>query len=59
MALTLVAADLLMVHARASLDRRLGSRTALARLAKSPPVMIASFVVIAGVGVAARAVQQM
>ena len=59
MALTLVVAGLLMVHARASLDRRLRSRTPIARLAQTLPVMTASFVVIAGVGLAARALQQM
>ena len=59
MALTLVAAGLLMVHARASLDRRLRGRTPMARLAQALPVMTASFVVIAGVGLAARALHQM
>ena len=59
MALTLVAAGLLMVRARASLDRRLQSRTRMARLAQALPVMTASFVVIAGVGLTARALQQM
>ena len=59
MALTLVAAGLLMVHARASLDRRLHGRTPMARLAQGLPVMTASFVVIAGVGLAARALHQM
>ena len=59
MALTLVAAGLLLVHARASLDRRLRSRTPMARLAQTLPVITASFVVIAGVGLAARALQQM
>lgn len=58
MALTLVAAGLLMVHARASLDRRLRSRTPMARLAQTLPVMTASFVVVAGVGLTARALQQ-
>ena len=59
MALTLVAAGLLMVRARASLDRRLRSRTRMARLAQALPVMTASFVVMAGVGLAARALLQM
>lgn len=58
MALTLVAAGLLMVHARVSLDRRLRGRTHMARLAQALPLMTASFVVIAGVGLAARALQQ-
>lgn len=58
MALTLVGAGLLMVRARATLDGRLRSRTGLARLARVLPVLTASFVVVAGVGLAARAVQQ-
>ena len=58
MALTLVAAGLLMVHARASLDRRLRGRTPMARLAQMLPVMTASFVVVAGIGLAARALHQ-
>jgi nickel/cobalt transporter (NicO) family protein len=58
MALTLVAAGLLMVRARATLDRRLRGRTRMARLAQTLPVMTASFVVIAGVGLAARALHQ-
>ena len=59
MALTLVAAGLLMVHARAGLDRRLRSRTRTARLIQALPLMTASFVVIAGVGLAARALRQL
>ena len=59
MALTLVAAGFLIVRARATLDRRLGGRTGMARLTRALPVMTASFVVIAGVGLAARAVYQM
>jgi ABC-type nickel/cobalt efflux system permease component RcnA len=58
MALTLVGAGLLMVRARATLDGRLRSRSGLARLAQVLPVLTASFVVIAGLGLAARAVQQ-
>ena len=58
MALTLVAAGFLIVRARATLDRRLGGRNG-ARLTRTLPVMTASFVVIAGVGLAARAVSQM
>ncbi|MEW6471544.1 MAG: hypothetical protein AB1679_04685 [Actinomycetota bacterium] len=58
MALTLVAAGLLMVHARTSLDRRLRGRTPMARLAQMLPVMTASFVVVAGVGLATRALHQ-
>ena len=59
MALTLIAAGLLMVRGRAGLERCLRSRTPMARLAQTLPVMTASFVVIAGVGLAARALQQM
>jgi nickel/cobalt transporter (NicO) family protein len=59
MALTLVGAGLLMVRARATLDGRLRGRSGMARLAQALPVLTASFVVIAGVGLAARAVQQM
>ena len=59
MALTLVAAGFLIVRARATLDRRLGGRTGMARLTRTLPVMTASFVVIAGVGLAARALHQM
>lgn len=59
MALTLVAAGFLIVRARATLDRRLGGRTGMARLTRALPVMTASFVVIAGVGLAARALHQM
>ncbi len=59
MALTLVAAGFLIVRARATLDRRLGGRAGMARLTRALPVMTASFVVIAGVGLAARALHQM
>lgn len=59
MALTLVGAGLLLVRARATIDRRLTGRTRAARLVQALPVMTASFVVIAGVGLAARAVNQM
>ena len=58
MALTLVGAGLLMVRARATLDGRLRRRTGMGRLAQALPVLTASFVVIAGVGLAARAVHQ-
>jgi nickel/cobalt transporter (NicO) family protein len=57
MALTLVGAGLLMVRARATLSGRL-RRTGMARLARVLPVLTASFVVIAGLGLAAQAVHQ-
>lgn len=58
MALTLVGAGLLMVRARATLTGRLRGRPSMARVAQALPVVTASFVVIAGIGLAARAVHQ-
>ena len=59
MALTLIAAGLLLVRARSSIDRRFLSHGRTAVLTRALPLVTASFVVIAGAGVAARSVSQL
>lgn len=59
MALTLVGAGLLMVGARTTLDARLRGRNRWTLLVRALPVVTASFVVVAGVGLSARALGQL
>lgn len=60
MALSLVAAGLLLVRVRASLDARLtrGQAGRLAVLGRALPIVTASFVVVAGLGLTVRAATQ-
>ena len=58
MALTLVGAGLLLVRARASLDGRLAGSGRLAAAGRVLPVVTASLVVVAGLGLTARAFSQ-
>ena len=58
MALTLVGAGLLLVRARSSLDGRLARTGRLAWAGRVVPVVTASLVIVAGVGLAARALSQ-
>jgi ABC-type nickel/cobalt efflux system permease component RcnA len=59
MSATLVAAGLLIIRARSRIDARIQSGSRLGRLVLALPVITATFVIVAGTGLAARAADQL